>query len=294
MKSKKSDHMTGKPPALCGFTRIELLVVAACLGLLALAVIPGYATASTKSKALSCINNYKRLILAWQMYADDNHDVLVGSYHGGAAQGGAAGYNSGLAPWVLGWLDWGASQDNTNTIYLTNSRYCRLAPYLKQDPTVFKCPADNYLSPYQRARHWTMRVRSVSGNIGVGGGNAEMGPWLGNLYKHIRTMADFTYPGPAETWVYVDEHADSINDAGFFNPQIPSYWTDQPASYHNAAAPFAYADGHAELHRWQGSLMQPRALRVSYVAYSSIPVRPPDPDIQWMCYHGGRISTNRF
>ena len=27
-------------------------------------------------------------------------------------------------------------------------------------------------------------------------------------------------------------------------------WVDLPASYHNGAATFAFADGHAEVHRW--------------------------------------------
>jgi hypothetical protein len=40
-------------------------------------------------------------------------------------------------------------------------------------------------------------------------GNAEAGPW-GAIYKHVRKGSDFIYPGPAETWVYLDEHPDSI------------------------------------------------------------------------------------
>ncbi len=64
---------------------------------------------------------------------------------------------------------------------------------------------------------WTERVRSIFGNIGVGDGNAEDGPWNG-IYKHIRKVSDFTFASSTETWVYLDEHPDSINDAGFFNP----------------------------------------------------------------------------
>ena len=98
----------------------------------------------------------------------------------------------------------------------------------------------------QRKKGWVERVRSISSNIGIGDGNAEAGPFDA-IYKHIKKTSDFTIPGPSETWVYLDEHPDSINDAGFFNP-VRSYWNDLPACYHNNAAGFAFADGHSEIH----------------------------------------------
>ena len=58
-------------------------------------------------------------------------------------------------------------------------------------------------------------------------------------------------PNPANTIVFLDEHPDSVND-GFFI-QFPSQlqWADLPASYHNGAAGFGFADGRAEIHTWQ-------------------------------------------
>ena len=38
------------------------------------------------------------------------------------------------------------------------------------------------------------------------------------------------------------------NDHGFVSP-----WVDLPASYHNSAASFAFADGHAQLQRWRNA-----------------------------------------
>ena len=32
---------------------------------------------------------------------------------------------------------------------------------------------------------------------------------------------------------------------------------DYPASYHNGAAGFAFADGHSEIHKWTGKSIQP-------------------------------------
>ena len=68
-------------------------------------------------------------------------------------------------------------------------------------------------------------------------------------------------PQPSDIFVFLDEHPDSIND-GYFINRAPVYhydirdhvqWTDLPASYHNRAAAFSFADGHAELHRWSDS-----------------------------------------
>ncbi len=67
---------------------------------------------------------------------------------------------------------------------------------------------------------------------------------------------------PVKTWVLVDEHPDSINDAacavqiaegGARTAQI----IDFPASYHNGACGLSYADGHSEIHKWRGNRIKP-------------------------------------
>ena len=63
---------------------------------------------------------------------------------------------------------------------------------------------------------------------------------------------------PAKTWVLVDEHPDSINDAACAVQIAPpgsatAQIIDFPASYHNGACGLSYADGHSEIHKWIGS-----------------------------------------
>mgnify|MGYP001275809764 CR=1 FL=1 len=275
--------------ALLAFTLIELLVVIAIIAILAGMLLPALTKAKAKTQGIYCMNNTKQLMLAWQMYATDNNDWLVMSFHGGDAQGGAAARDPRNAPWVVGWLDWGLSTDNTNILFLIDERYSKLAKYLGKKPEVFHCPADQFASPVQRARGWPHRVRSISGNIGVGNGNATNGPWDGTVYMHIKKMSDFIYPGPAETWVYCDEHPDSINDAGFFNPYA-SQFVDLPATYHNMAAGFAFADGHSEIHKWRGVMT--RFAGVRYTSTLNIPTSPNDPDLKWMRYRAGRRVPN--
>ena len=292
MNVKKCQFERKRQPTVfgSGFTLIELLVVIAIIAILASMLLPALAKAKTKAQGIYCMNNTKQLMLAWQMYALDNNEVIVGNFHGGMAMGGAAANDPANAPWVEGWLDWTTSSDNTNALFLVNEKYSKLAKYFNNAKNIFKCPADIYMSPAQRAKGWSGRVRSVSSNIGIGAGNAEGGPWE-DIYKHIFKTSDFIFPGPVDTWVYLDEHPCSINDAGFFNPR-PTAWIDQPATYHNGAAGFAFADGHSEIHKWKASLAQPRAQKVDTNRTNpDAPVSARnDQDISWMSYRGGRKS----
>jgi len=276
------------------FTLIELLVVIAIIAILAAMLLPALSKAKTKAQGVSCLNNTKQIMLAWQMYNVDNNERIVGAYHGGDSQNGAAGLDPMKSPWVVGWLDWGLDDDNTNTLFLTDERYARLSKYLAKNKDVFRCPADVYVSAAQKSRGWSNRARSVSGNIGIGAGNAETGPWRA-IYKHIRKTSEFTYPSPTETWVFLDEHPSSINDAGFFNPD-PTAWIDQPASYHNGAAGFAFADGHSEVHRWIASLNSLRARKVDTTlnGVTATGVAAGDKDIKWIAYRAGRVSANTY
>ena len=285
-----------KQRSVRGFTLIELLVVIAIIAILAGLLLPALGKAKQKTQGISCMNNTRQIMLAWQMYSLDYNGRIVQAYHGGAAGGGSiANTDPNAAPWVCGWLDWNVATDNTNTILLTDEKYSKLAKYLGRSAGVFKCPADKYLAPVQASAGYRSRVRSISGNIGVGDGNAETGPWNA-VYKHIKNTSDFVYPPPGETWVFLDEHPDSINDAGFFNPNLWS-WIDVPATYHAGAAGFSFADGHSEIHKWKGSMLS-NPLFGTPPKYqdmaSGVGTANSDPDIKWMNYHAGRVSAATF
>jgi prepilin-type processing-associated H-X9-DG protein len=88
--------------------------------------------------------------------------------------------------------------------------------------------------------------------------------------------------------VFVDEHPDSINDGWLMtNVTDPNQWEDLPASYHNGACGFSFADGHAEIHRW---LEATTKLRVRQVLQNGGYMAPKSRDVAWMIQHASARS----
>src|SRR5260221_8637883 len=129
---------------------------------------------------------------------------------------------------------------NTNTFLL---RVGQLAPSLNGNISVFKCPADNYLSSLQRRVGWTARTRSISmssvfGRFSAADANDPTARGLNWLPQFAQYLTLPRVPKPSKTWVVLDEHPDSINDGWFIVTPGAYNWGDIPASYHNGGCGF--------------------------------------------------------
>ncbi len=232
------------------FTLIELLVVIAIIAILAALLLPALAKAKTKAQGIQCLSNNKQLTLAWIMYSQEYNDNLVWN-----------ALNPTDSGWVRGWLDYnGANTDNTNTLFLTDPQYAKLAPFSAKTAGIYKCPADQ--STVKIGGRPYPRVRSISLSQAMN----SQDDWLNYIthakYRVFRKLMDVNPMGPTKAYVFIDEHPDSINYGDFAVAMcdgVPqsAMIVDVPASYHNGAGGISFADGHAEIHKWRDRRTQP-------------------------------------
>jgi prepilin-type N-terminal cleavage/methylation domain-containing protein/prepilin-type processing-associated H-X9-DG protein len=238
-----------------GFTLIELLVVVAIIGILASMLLPALSKSRSKAQGIFCLNNARQLALAWQMYADEHNGRLAYNL-GGDARGRGVAQRTNLN-WVNNILSWELDSDNTNVLTITQAG---LAPYANHAFNIYRCPSDNVLSDIQRGAGWTARIRSYSMNAMVGdAGDLSQAGYNVNNPDYVQFFSAQSIPRPSEIFVFLDEHPDSINDGYFVNKAYYVEWLDLPASFHDGAASFSFADGHASLRRWMYAHTRPPA-----------------------------------
>jgi prepilin-type processing-associated H-X9-DG protein len=216
------------------------------------------------------MNNGKQMMIALHLYTLDHNDLYPPNPDDGNT---TKGHN-----WCAGQAGKGGGEEY-NPDVLKDPEKTLLAPYIGNNIKIFKCPADKRPPGIYRGtdpnlkgtKIEAVRTFAMSQAVGTicpgfdsGSGHRGVptlsvnGPWLDNAHSHRRNRpwrtfgkaGDFVDPGPAQTWVLLDEDARSLNDAGFAVGMVRPAWIDYPGTYHNNACGFAFADGHSEIHKW--------------------------------------------
>lgn len=79
--------------------------------------------------------------------------------------------------------------------------------------------------------------------------------------------------GASDCWVFLDENPLSINDGFILFIAAGNGVNDRPAVNHGNSSSFAFADGHAELHKWVDTFLSPTATAAGA-------------DTRWLAAHG--------
>jgi prepilin-type N-terminal cleavage/methylation domain-containing protein/prepilin-type processing-associated H-X9-DG protein len=273
-----------------GFTLIELLVVIAIIAILAAVLLPVLHKAEVRAQAAQCMNNSRQLMLGWIQYYNDNNDRLVNNF-GGVADA-LEEKNKTDRNWVNAYMTWGLTDPLGDPVNDLDG--ITQAPFYEytHNASVYRCPADHYLSPKQASAGIGTRPRSYSMNMYFGQDLVGYTTNINTIYpEYVQFTRGAGIRNSANLYVIMEEHPDSINDGFLQEPAAQSAtewktvdpsgaWDDLPATTHDGGCGFAFADGHAEIHVFKSTHCT--ILPVTYGSKPAPPAFDSDPVAGWM------------
>jgi prepilin-type N-terminal cleavage/methylation domain-containing protein/prepilin-type processing-associated H-X9-DG protein len=238
-----------------GFTLIELLVVIAIIALLLALLMPALDKAREMARRQVCTANLRDLVIAWQIYADDNDGKLVNGRPSVRADGTPStnpdpelddNHTTADGRFEIPWaraieLDNNLEPTAAMTEYEQEQRIKQGALYPNnQNVKAYRCPGG-------KARH--LRTYSIACSL-----NGEITPVnsLVNERNILRVKNRSLVRRPHDRIVALCEGW--INNRSFRVGYLnPGQWNDPPPVRHGGGMTFVFADGHSGFWKWKGT-----------------------------------------
>jgi len=215
---------TDSPVGKKAFTLVELLVVIAIIALLMSILLPVLGAAKDHGRRIHCLSNVRTLMIAWLMYKDDNYDKLVRGHCGVVWQPD----------------DWVHSAQSVQTLEekLQAIREGALYRYTAKTVEVYRCPADRRI---KETTTFCYRSYSIAN-----GANGE--DWPGD---HVPVRSYTEIKNSATKYIFLEDIDPRGDNVGSWQIHFePQQWIDPLAMWHKRRSAFGYADGHAEMNKW--------------------------------------------
>jgi prepilin-type processing-associated H-X9-DG protein len=203
-------------------------------------LLPALGKAKAKAQATACKSNLKQLQLAWQLYTDDNNDVMP------LNKIDATSTRSLPGSWALG--------NSSLDVNVTNLQAGTIFPYYPS-VTAYRCPSDLTKASGVGGQRFRPFAAMPSSAPSTRSADITRPPSCRRrISMRWRSCRHFTSQGHTRIWVFIEPNEASHGHGGWdFYITQNDYWGHLPTDRHAQGCNLSFVDGHADFYRWKAS-----------------------------------------